>query len=178
MGDKGDKKRKGGGLAKPSFMAGGLRMPSPTPGVGRWETEEKGYGGRPARDSRPKVLRVGDTGSVADVGGVSEETSKLRLSLWDSGMGPDVLTTRVVKAETARNDTVKEYTHWMIRVYKFREENKVVENEIRRLLTEGFDQRGEIERLKEGQMSWGKDRRVGTARLFGMAPVDRIPVGV
>ena len=80
MGGKGGKKRKGG-LAVPSFGAGGLKTPSPTPSIGGWETEDEGRRGGSARDVRPKVPRVGAAKSVAGVDAVAEEMDKLRLGL-------------------------------------------------------------------------------------------------
>ena len=80
MGGKGGKKRKGG-LVVPSFGAGGLRTPSPTPSVGGWETEDEGRRGGSVRDVRPKVPRVGSAKSVAGVDAVAEEMDKLRLGI-------------------------------------------------------------------------------------------------
>ena len=80
MGGKGGKKRKGG-LVVPSFGAGGLRTPSPTPSVGGWETEDEGRGGGSVWDVSPKVPRVGSAKSVAGVDAVAEEMDKLRLGL-------------------------------------------------------------------------------------------------
>ena len=80
IGGKGGKKRKGG-LAVPSFGAGGQRTPSPTPNVEGWETEDEGRVGRSARDVRPKLPRVGAARSVAGVDAVAEEMDKLRLGL-------------------------------------------------------------------------------------------------
>ena len=80
MGGKGGNKRKGG-LAVPSFGAGGLRTPSPTPSVGGWETDDEGHGGGSARDARPKIPRVGAASSVAGVDAVAEEMDRLRLGL-------------------------------------------------------------------------------------------------
>ena len=80
MGGKGGKKRKGG-LVVPSFGAGGLRTPSPTPDVGGWETEDEGRGGGSARNVRLKVPRVGAAMSVAGVDAVAEELDRLQLGL-------------------------------------------------------------------------------------------------
>ena len=65
----------------PSFGAGGLRTPSPTPSVGGWETEDEGRGGGSARNVRPKVPRVGAATSVAGVVAVAEEMDRLQLGL-------------------------------------------------------------------------------------------------
>ena len=43
---------------------------------------------------------------------------------------------------------------------------------MKRLLQEGFDFQGEIDRLKNGRVARGKDKGVGPT-LFGSAPVDR-----
>ena len=103
MGGKGGKKRKGGGVPTPGFGAGGrggpsggLPSPSPTPSVGGWETEDArfglGGGGVPsARETRPKVPRVGVASSVADVGSLAAEMSQLRLRMGGPGQNPATL---------------------------------------------------------------------------------------
>ena len=78
MGGKGGK-RKGGGMAAPSFGVGGLRTPSPTPSAsgsvaGVAEVE---LAGAMSYDVPAKVPRVGVAESVADVAALSEEVGRL-----------------------------------------------------------------------------------------------------
>ena len=78
MGGKGGK-RKGGGLVVPSFGAGGLRTPSPTPSV--WGsvdgTAVVELAGGMSYDVLVKVPRVGVAESVADVAALSEGVGRL-----------------------------------------------------------------------------------------------------
>lgn len=46
------------------------------------------------------------------------------------------------------------------------------------LLQEEFDLRDEIDRLEKGKVLRGKDKVVGMAKLFEIAPVDHMPVGL
>ena len=72
----------------------GLPSLSPTPSVGGWETEDDRFGGGgvpSAREAWPKVPRVGEANSVADVGGLATEMSQLKLRLGGPSQGPEVL---------------------------------------------------------------------------------------
>ena len=101
IGGKGGKKRKGGGVPTPSFGVGGrggpsagLPSPSPMPSVRGWETDDEQVGGgwaSLAREAGPKVPRVGEAGSVADVGGLAAEMSQLRLRFGGPSQGPKML---------------------------------------------------------------------------------------
>ena len=86
MGGKGGK-RKGDGLVAPSFGAGGLRTPSPTPsasgsvaGVAVVE-----LAGGMSYDVPVKIPRVGVAESVADVAALSEEVGRLAVDPGEGG---------------------------------------------------------------------------------------------
>ena len=78
MGGKGGK-RKSGGLVAPSFGAGGLHTPSPTPSASGYVAgvEEVELAGGMSYDVPVKILRVGVAGSLADVAALLEEVGRL-----------------------------------------------------------------------------------------------------
>ena len=75
MGGKGGK-RKGGGLAVPSYGAGGMRTPSPTPSASGFVAGAELASGM-SYDVPVKVPRVGVAESVADVAALSEKVGHL-----------------------------------------------------------------------------------------------------
>ena len=80
----------------------------------------------------------------------------------------------VVVAE--RDEARKEAAHWSMRVDRFVEGRKIVNTEMERLLQEGFDLKGEIERLKSGKVLKGKDK--GTRMPVVPPPPEVVEVGI
>ena len=112
------------------------------------------------------------------VKGERERLKKVEDAMLDSGGDVAPVAARLVEVEAEREVAREGEAHWKMRLYRHLVGRVVVEKEMKRLLQEGFNLRGEIDLLKKGKVAWGKNKGVGTARLFGMAPVDRIPVGV
>ena len=112
------------------------------------------------------------------VKGERERLKKIEDAVLDSGGEVAPVAVRLVEVEAERDVARGGEAHWKMRLDRHLVRRVVVEKEMKRLLQEGFDLRGEIDRLKKGRVVQGRDKEVCTARLFGVVPVDRIPVGV
>ena len=110
--------------------------------------------------------------------GERERLKKIEDAVLDSSGEVAPVAAKLVEVEAERDAAREGEAHWKMRLDRHLVGHVVEETEMRRLLQEGFDLRGEIDRLRKGKVRRGKDQGVGTARLFGMAPVDCVPVGV
>ena len=77
---------------------------------------------------------------------------------------------------TERDEARKESAHRLMRKDRFQEGGKIMEKEMKRLLQEGFDLQAEIERLKSGKVSRGRDK--GTRMPAVPPPPVLVGVGV
>ena len=110
------------------------------------------------------------------VKGEKERLKKVEDAVLDSGGVVAPVAARLVDVEAERDVAREGEAHWKMRLDRHLVERVVVEKEMKRQSQEGFDLRGEIDRLKKGKVARGKDKGVGPT-LFRSAPVDRYSEG-
>ena len=96
--------------------------------------------------------------------GEKERLKKVEDAVLDSGGEVAPVAARLVEVEAEEEVAREGEVHWKIRLDRHLAGRTVVEKEMRSLLQEGFDLRGEIDRLKKGKVVRGRIR--GWDRLW------------